>query len=168
MQTQKNDVNCLYRLIKDFSMSTTPTPAAAGSDTSPSVTPAATKTAAKTATKTAVKTVAKAAAKTPVKTPAKKIVAAAVNVAPATSPEKSSKPKKPKMVRDSFSFPKAEYVILQELKERSHRLTQPAKKTELLRAAIKTLSTLDDAAFLKAIQSVPSLKTGRPAKSKAE
>lgn len=82
--------------------------------------------------------------------------------------EKNTKTKKPKMVRDSFSFPKAEYAVLQELKERSIRLTHPAKKTELLRAAIKTLASLDDAAFIAAIQAIPSLKTGRPAKIRTE
>lgn len=70
------------------------------------------------------------------------------------------------MVRDSFSIPKAEYIVLDELKLRSGKLSRPVKKTELLRAGIKVLAALSDAAFLAAVKSVPSLKTGRPAKAK--
>ncbi len=114
---------------------------------------------ARQTTKTEAKMVDKAAVK-----PAQLAVAKSMPPTPA-APEKTTKTKKPKMVRDSFSFPKAEYSVLQELKERSIRLTSPAKKTEILRAAIKTLASLDDQAFLAAIQSIPSLKTGRPAKN---
>jgi hypothetical protein len=40
----------------------------------------------------------------------------------------------------------------------------PAKKSELLRAGIKALAALNDAAFAAAMQAVPAIKTGRPAK----
>lgn len=93
------------------------------------------------------------------------VVEAAATASPA---EKASKSKKPKMVRDSFTIPKSEYVALQDLKERSNKLSSPAKKTELLRAGIKALSGLSDDDFLKAIQAVPSIKTGRPSKNNAE
>lgn len=76
------------------------------------------------------------------------------------------KTKKPKLVRDSFTIPKAEYVVLDDLKQRAAKLTRPAKKSELLRAAIKTLAALSDAAFLTALAQVPALKTGRPALKK--
>lgn len=106
---------------------------------------------------------------TVVTTPPSATAVMAMTAQPTTStPEKNTKTKKTKMVRDSFSFPKTEYAVLQELKERSIRLTHPAKKTELLRAAIKTLAALDDAAFVTAIQAIPSLKTGRPAKARSE
>lgn len=125
-----------------------------------------------------VKPAAKVAAKRPVRTqaatrksPTTKAAPIAPTVAPATpatNTEKTMKVKKPKMVRDSFTFPKAEYTVLQELKDRSNNLSNPAKKTELLRAGIKALAALNDADFLKAIRSVPSLKTGRPSKNNAE
>lgn len=76
------------------------------------------------------------------------------------------KTKKPKLVRDSFTIPKPEYVVLDELKQRAARLTRPAKKSELLRAGIKILAALSDAAFLTALAQVPAIKTGRPAQNK--
>jgi hypothetical protein len=87
---------------------------------------------------------------------------------PEAATEKTTKSKKPKMVRDSFTIPKMEYAVLETMKERSAKLLSPAKKTELFRAGIKALAALPDAAFLAAIQAVPSLKTGRPAKPSAE
>src|SRR2546426_6670687 len=69
--------------------------------------------------------------------------------------EKAAKPKKPKLVRDSFTIPKAEYLVLDELKQRGAKLTRPAKKSELLRAGIKALAALSDAAFLTALEQVP-------------
>ncbi|HQS85410.1 MULTISPECIES: hypothetical protein [unclassified Polaromonas] len=83
----------------------------------------------------------------------------------ATASEKPEKVKKPKLVRDSFTIPKAEYVVLDELKQRAAKLTQPVKKSELLRAGIKALAAMQDAAFLTALANVPAIKTGRPTKS---
>jgi hypothetical protein len=74
---------------------------------------------------------------------------------------------KHKLVRDSFTIPKSEYTVLDELKQRATRLTRPTKKGELLRAGIVALSTMSDAAFLAALGKVPSLKTGRPKHAKA-
>lgn len=84
-------------------------------------------------------------------------------VLPATTPDKAAKPKKPKLVRDSFTIPKAEYLVLEGLKQRAAQLTRPAKKSEVLRAGIKALAALSDAAFLMALEQVPAIKTGRPA-----
>jgi len=85
--------------------------------------------------------------------------------APEAKPAKPAKPKKPKLVRDSFTIPKPEYAVLADLKQRCARLGAPAKKSELLRAGIKALATMSDAALASALRSVPALKTGRPAKS---
>ena len=79
---------------------------------------------------------------------------------------KVDKAKKAKLVRDSFTIPKAEFLVLEELKQRATQLTRPAKKSELLRAGIKALAALSDAAFLTALEQVPAIKTGRPAASK--
>ena len=78
-------------------------------------------------------------------------------------PKQAVKQKKPKLVRDSFTIPKAEYVVLAQLKQRADKLSRPAKKSELLRAGIKILATLSDAALLTALAQVPTIKTGRPA-----
>lgn len=77
---------------------------------------------------------------------------------------KPSKTKKPKLVRDSFTIPKTEYMVLDELKLRAAKLAHPVKKSELLRAGIKALNGLSDAALLAALKAVPSIKTGRPKK----
>lgn len=76
----------------------------------------------------------------------------------------STKDKKPKLVRDSFTIPKAEYAVLQALKDRAARLGRAAKKSEVLRAGVKSLESMTDAAFLASLGAVPAIKTGRPAK----
>ena len=105
---------------------------------------------------------------TAVKAQALKAPAASRKTAPASKPipvaAKADKPKKAKLVRDSFTIPKAEYGVLQALKDRAAKLGQPAKKSELLRAGIASLAGLADAAFLSALAAVPTIKTGRPAK----
>lgn len=70
--------------------------------------------------------------------------------------------RKPKLVRDSFTIPKAEYAVIDALKEHAALLGRPVKKSELLRAGIKLLVSLPDAKFLAALAEVPALKTGRP------
>ncbi|KAF1047148.1 hypothetical protein [Xylophilus sp.] len=75
--------------------------------------------------------------------------------------------KKLKLVRDSFSIPKSEYAQLDALKARAQQLGQPAKKSEVLRAGIKILAALGDAALLKALAAVPPIKTGRPSAEEA-
>lgn len=82
---------------------------------------------------------------------------------PAAAP-KAEKPKKPKLVRDSFTIPKTEFAVLQDLKQRAGKAGIAAKKSELLRAGIKALAAMGDAAFAAALGAVPPIKTGRPAK----
>ena len=98
-----------------------------------------------------------------VKAPLKAATKAAPSVA---DKEKDMKAKKPKLVRDSFTIPKDEYAVIETLKERTARLSTPAKKSELLRAGLKLLSQLDDSTLQKAMQSIPAIKTGRPKSDK--
>ena len=106
------------------------------------------------------------AAKRPVRAPAAKAIAKPVQAAPAAkkaaAPAKALPEPKPKLVRDSFTMPKAEYAVIEQLKRRASVLERPTKKSELLRAGIKALSTLSDEALLAALQAVPTIKTGRP------
>ena len=104
---------------------------------------------------------AKPAAK-PISRPAAAKAAAPKAAAETAKPEK---PKKPKLVRDSFTIPKTEYAVLDQLKRRAAQLGKPAKKSEVLRAGLKVLASMDEAAFVAALGAVPALKTGRPAKS---
>lgn len=108
--------------------------------------------AAKPAAKAAPKAARKAATPT-VSTP--RAVSAPMS-------DKAPKPKKPKLVRDSFTIPKPEYAVLEELKQRAAKLAQPAKKSELLRAGVKALAAMTNADFLAALKAVPAIKTGRP------
>lgn len=151
--------------------------------TKPTDAPAVTKPVVKAAAPAAAKRAVKAPAKAPTKDAAKPSVPTkaaraagstgskkiAVKPAPAVAksaaPEKTAKVKKVKMVRDSFTFPKTEFAVLETLKLRGAKLSVPVKKTELVRAGIKALAAMGDANFLAAIRAVPNLKTGRPAKS---
>ncbi len=94
----------------------------------------------------------------------KKAVAAPTPALVKATPDKALKPIKHKLVRDSFTIPKDEYQVLGELKARLTKLMQPAKKSELLRAGLKALAAMPDAVIKKALQDVPAIKTGRPAK----
>ena len=78
---------------------------------------------------------------------------------------KADKARKPKLVRDSFTIPKNEYAVLEELKLRAAKLGRPAKKSEVLRAGVQALAAMGDAAFLATVGAVPAIKTGRPAKA---
>ena len=88
-------------------------------------------------------------------------------VAPVVAPKVAVKVKKPKLVRDSFTIPKGEYTVLDDLKQRAGKLTSPVRKSELIRAGVKALAAMTDMAFLAALKAVPAIKTGRPAKAKA-
>lgn len=87
-------------------------------------------------------------------------------VAPPAVPEAPAKPAKLKLVRDSFTIPRAEYDTIAALKARALKLERSVKKSELLRAGLILLAGLGDAALLRAIDAVPQIKTGRPTKTK--
>jgi len=121
--------------------------------------PAAKKPVQKAVSQTAVKSAAKSATK-PATKPSPKPKAKPVQQ---TTPD--LKLKKPKLVRDSFTFPKDEYQAIAGLKQKALGLKHIAKKSEILRAGLMLLNGLSDKAFLSALSKVPALKTGRPAKS---
>lgn len=90
--------------------------------------------------------------------------AAAPAAAPA--PVALAKPKH-KLVRDSFTMPKAEYALIDTLKQRAGQLGRPTKKSELLRAGIKALHAMSDKALQAAMADLPVIKTGRPKRKEA-
>jgi hypothetical protein len=128
-------------------------PAAAKAPVSKAAVKLAAKPAAKPLAKTSAPAAKKPAAAPAAKTPAKPVVA-------------NDKPKTPKvkMERDSFTMPKDEYAQIAALKKRLEGLGKPVKKSELLRAGLKLLSTLNDTALKAALNTVPTIKTGRPKK----
>lgn len=122
--------------------------------------------AATTARKLPVKD-AKAVAKVQVDGKAAK--AKATPVAPAKNGKenkvkKTAAPKKPKLIRDSFTFPASDYALIGELKEKAVQAGKDVKKSELLRAGLAALASMSTAQLLKAVDGVERIKTGRPTK----
>ena len=126
------------------------------------------------ATKPAKKEVAEKQVPAPAeKTPAKPVkkapAAAREKIAEAPKTEKATKvkkqaPKKPKLVRDSFTIPESDYALFATLKQRALTAGVEVKKGEILRAAVVALAKLDDVELIKAIGLVERIKTGRPKK----
>jgi hypothetical protein len=148
------------------------TPTKAASKTTYKKAPKAlTKSIPKTAQKAIAKTASKAPAtaaksvrsmeKIAIPTDSSKVISKPVEKKLSTKPIKA---KKIKLVRDSFTIPKPEYLILDNLKLRAADLKHPVKKSELLRAGIKALAAMTDAHLYLALKEVPALKTGRPSK----
>jgi hypothetical protein len=105
------------------------------------------------------------ATKTKAASPAKTASSDKPSTQAKAKPVAETKTKKPKLVRDSFTFPKDEYQAIAALKVKALGLKQSVKKSEILRAGLMLISSLNDKAFLAALNKVPALKTGRPAKS---
>ena len=86
-------------------------------------------------------------------------------IIPATPSPKHDKPRKLKVVRDSFTMPEDEYAHIAAIKARCLAAGVSVKKSEVLRAALASLSQLSDTALTATISKVAPIKTGRPAKS---
>lgn len=104
------------------------------------------------------------ATKNPVDKPAKKLAKPAVK----TKPEVESKEKlrKPKLVRDSFTMPEAEYAVLGDVKKACLKAGIEVKKSELLRVGVALIRQLDSARLKEILTALPTLKAGRPKKAK--
>ena len=134
------------------------------------ITPAARKTDIKQPkTRPAVKTsparktsTARTADSSVVKPPAK------TKAVPAKLKATEPKPDKVKLVRDSFTMPSDEYAVLAVIKQRVLAKAHPVKKSELLRAGVKLLAGLSDAALLRTLKGLPTIKTGRPKTKKGD
>jgi hypothetical protein len=74
------------------------------------------------------------------------------------------KPKKPKLVRDSFTMPEEEYAALGEMKKACIKAGMAVKKSELLRVAVSRLRRMDMAELQQALDSLTPVKAGRPRK----
>ena len=138
---------------------------AAPARTAPAAAPAARRRVpARAATATTTKTATRPAAarKSP---PAKKAVhEPAPFAAKDNKAGKPAKAKKAKLVRDSFTMPDGEYALIAALKKRCLDAGVPAKKSEILRAAVANLAKLGGASVVAAVRRLDVIKTGRPAK----
>ena len=112
------------------------------------------------AASTTVSTLTAESAATPAPAPS-----AAPTTAPAAAPAPPPTPKrkKPKLVRDGFTMPEADYALLAALKKRALQVGREVKKSELLRAGLRALAAMPDAAYLGALEGVERIKPGRPA-----
>lgn len=100
------------------------------------------------------------------KKPAAKPAATIPQAVKTRKPVKEDKPRKIKMVRDSFSMPEDDYAQFAALKRKCLLAGIPVKKSELLRAGLICLSKLTDTKLLHTVGQVEILKTGRPAKAR--
>ena len=81
-----------------------------------------------------------------------------------TKPKTDAKPKKIKMVRDSYTMPENDYAKLTDLKKKCLKAGVHVKKSELLRAGLATLTRLPATTLFKTIEGLVKIKTGRPGK----
>lgn len=88
----------------------------------------------------------------------------ATRVQEAAARTKAKQPKKEKVVRDSFTMPKADHERIAVLKRKCQEAGITVKKSELLRAGIQLLDSASSKRLLAAITALETVKTGRPAK----
>ncbi|WP_245254155.1 hypothetical protein [Paraburkholderia sp. LEh10] len=74
--------------------------------------------------------------------------------------------KREKVVRDTFTMPRADYEKLAVLKQRCLDAGVAVKKSELVRAGLLLLESKPTKRLLAAVKAVEPVKTGRPPKSK--
>ncbi len=74
------------------------------------------------------------------------------------------KPKKEKVIRDSFTMPKSEYQKISDIKTVCLASGLSVKKSEVLRAGLKVLGKLNAAQLKLALSGIERVKTGRPNK----
>ena len=68
-------------------------------------------------------------------------------------------------MRDSFTMPRADFVLIHQLKERGLGFKRAIRKSELLRAGLQALSAMDDVLLKALLDRLPALKAGRPRKA---
>ena len=98
---------------------------------------------------------------------ARKTVAAAMPVtkaAVAAALAKAPKPKKVKLIRDSFTMPSFDYDLIAALKLKALGSKTVLKKSELLRAGLHALAKLDTKQLVALVATLAVVKTGRPKK----
>jgi hypothetical protein len=122
----------------------------------------AAKPAAKSSAKPAAKAAPKPAVKPAAKPPTKVAKPAARASHPAAALDDSDKVRKAKLVRDSFTMPEQEYAVLGQVKKACLKAGFEIKKSELLRIGVALISQLDMATLQRVLDSLPTLKTGRP------
>ncbi len=83
-----------------------------------------------------------------------------------TKTQTIEKIKKPKLVRDSFTMPEAEYAALGEVKKACLKAGFEVKKSELLRIGVALVRKMALAVLKQEVGALAPLKPGRPPKQK--
>jgi hypothetical protein len=120
------------------------------------------KAAVKKATKKSGKQSAKQASQAPEAPAAVKPKKESAKAKADSRAETKEKPRKAKLVRDSFTMPEAEYKALQDVKREFLKAGVEVKKSELLRIGVALIKQTDRAKLQEVLASLPSLKAGRP------
>ena len=98
--------------------------------------------------------------------PVKKLNATTIAaMPPITTAEGKGVRSKEKLVRDSFTMPRADFALIHQLKERGLGFKRAIRKSELLRAGLQALAAMDDALLMALLDRLPALKAGRPRKA---
>lgn len=121
-------------------------------------------TARKTAPSTKPVAAKKPAVARATKAPSAKAKAVASSTKAADALAKDTKPKKVKLIRDSFTMPFFDYDLIDALKAKALNAKVAVKKSELLRAGLLALSKLDSKELVSLIGTLAVVKTGRPKK----
>ena len=83
---------------------------------------------------------------------------------PKVGKAKSAKAPKDKLVRDGFTMPESEFKLIDSVKQRAMAFKREVKKSEVLRAGLKALQGLSEPQLKALLETLPTLKTGRPKK----
>jgi hypothetical protein len=98
------------------------------------------------------------------KAQATKVKAVAPPIKAAAVVLKEAKPKKVKLIRDSFTMPSFDYDLIDALKIKALNGKVVLKKSQLLRAGLLSLNKLDSKELIALVGTLAVVKTGRPKK----
>ncbi|OOZ40496.1 hypothetical protein BOW53_07555 [Solemya pervernicosa gill symbiont] len=71
---------------------------------------------------------------------------------------------KGRVKRDLFSMPEHDYALIQQIRQRAMRMGVDSNKSEVIRAGLRNLISLDDAELEDVLSGVERMKPGRRAK----
>lgn len=77
---------------------------------------------------------------------------------------KPAAPPRPQLVRGSFTMTEGDFAVIAALKSKALGAKRAAKKSELVRAGLRVLGTLDAKSLVAALDRLEPVKTGRPRK----
>lgn len=86
--------------------------------------------------------------------------------AEATTPKSKATPAqvRVKLIRDSFTMPEFDFLLIARLKQAALEAKRETKKSELLRAGLRTLAAMDAKALVAVLNALEPIKVGRPRK----